>query len=347
MKKEKIMKVTIKISSLIGTVLLLAGLQSCKNDLPTTPEKHYPILFSCDDIVTRSANIATKEDLQEYGFHVWGAYLAGTPNADNHIESGNVFSFDGHVAHDRTYNRYGFTDITEYWWVADYFFAAMYPDPIKNPDNGIETTIKATANPDTEGLSLYGEIRYTDITKQVDLICAETAARSRNTNGTVGPVDQYGNQLPTSVSLRFNHMLSKINIQIKSEIALTVESVTLNNISKGGIKNTQQDWTPLGDDNINYTYICDPAIDINALTTKPVPVTGEGILVIPGSAPDFSITILTTEEEYTSELIPSTNWEQGRQYTYTATIKQKNIIFDEPEVAVWEKESVTGSVIIK
>ncbi|MBQ5680843.1 MAG: fimbrillin family protein, partial [Bacteroidaceae bacterium] len=65
------------------------------------------------------------------------------------------------------------------------------------------------------------------------------------------------------------------------------------------------------------------------------------------SAPDFSITILTTEEEYTSELIPSTNWEQGRQYTYTATIKQKNIIFDEPEVAVWDKESATGSVIIK
>ena len=236
MKKEKIMKVTIKISSLIGAVLLLAGLQSCKNDLPTTPEKHYPILFSCDDIVTRSANIATKEDLQEYGFHVWGAYLAGTPNADNHIESGNVFSFDGHVAHDRTYNRYGFTDITEYWWVADYFFAAMYPDPIKNPDNGIETTIKATANPDAEGLSLYGEIRYTDITKQVDLIYTEAEARSRNTNGTVGPVDQYGNQSSTSVPLRFNHMLSKINIQIKSEIALTVESVTLNNISKGACK---------------------------------------------------------------------------------------------------------------
>ena len=342
MKKDKIMKVTTKISSLFGAVLLLAGLQACKNDLPATPEKHYPILFSCDDIVTRSANVATKEDLQEYGFHVWGFYLAGTPNANNHIESGNVFSFDGHVKHNNSV--YGFTDITEYWWVADYVFAAMYPDPVKNPDNGINVTMEAT--PGAEGMPLYDELTYNDISKQVDLLYTESAARSRNTNGTVGPVNENGVPSSTSVPLTFSHMLSKINIQLKSEIALTVESVTLNNISKGGTISSGQYWTSLGE-YVDYTYTCNPVVDINALTTIPVPITGDGILVIPGQASGFSITIVTTEEEYTSEVIPNPAWQNGKQYTYTATIKQKNIIFDEPEVAVWDKESATGSVIIK
>lgn len=335
-----------KILSVVACALLTLGMTSCEKEMSGTDGHHYPILFTCDDIDTRALDISTELDLKTNGFHVWGFYRAGTPNDNNQIEGGNFFKFDGHVEHNE--GLYGFVNMTEYWWVADYYFAAMYPDPYLavNADNGISLTVDV--DPDTYELS--GELIYENITKQVDLIYTETAAASRNVGGVVGPVNNAGTLISTSVPLKFKHLLSKINIQIKSEIMTTIQSVTLNDISKGattsGAISSTLLWTPLGE-YIDYEYLCNGGNGIMlTLSDNATNVTDDGILVIPGEQQGFTITVTTDGKEYTSEVIEA-NWEMGHEYTYTATLKQQNIIFAEPEVAVWDRESATGSVIIK
>jgi hypothetical protein len=43
----------------------------------------------------------------------------------------------------------------------------------------------------------------------------------------------------------------------------------------------------------------------------------------------------------------SFDWEPGKKYTYTLTITQEYIKFNEPGVDIWDEENATGSVVIK
>ena len=78
-----------------------------------------------------------------------------------------------------------------------------------------------------------------------------------------------------------------------------------------------------------------------------VDVTGGGILVVPESATNKTLTI---EANKTYNLtLPAGTWESGKRYTYTLEIKQDDIVFvdDAPYVEEWDSENATGSVIIK
>jgi hypothetical protein len=78
-----------------------------------------------------------------------------------------------------------------------------------------------------------------------------------------------------------------------------------------------------------------------------VDVTNGGILVIPASANNKTLTI-QANKTYKLEF-PTGTWEPGKRYTYTLEIKQDDIIFvdDAPYVEEWDSENATGSVIIK
>jgi hypothetical protein len=82
-----------------------------------------------------------------------------------------------------------------------------------------------------------------------------------------------------------------------------------------------------------------------------VPVTGDGILVIPASAEGKILIIETqnggTTKSYSVEFPDDNEWKMGNKYTYTAEIKQDYIVFNEPDVDEWDSENATGSVIIK
>jgi hypothetical protein len=57
--------------------------------------------------------------------------------------------------------------------------------------------------------------------------------------------------------------------------------------------------------------------------------------------------IKTSDKTYELPLTAPTSWVAGNRYTYTLTIKQDNILFDEPTVEEWDEENAVGSVIIK
>lgn len=336
-----------KILSVVACALLTLGMTSCEKEMSGTDGHHYPILFTCDDIDTRAANIATNADLQREGFYVWCSYVTGTPDENGSIANANFFQFDGRVKYNN--GVYGFEDVTEYWWVGDYTFAAMYPEP--SVDNGISATFER----DIQTNRLFGEIVYSNIAVQEDLLYTEALATSRNVNGVVGPTNFGGS---TSVPLTFVHFLSKINVQVYSQIEARVQRVILHNISKGGTISTATNskWVSNGE-TTDYAFLCNPAVEVfisgpnkdeNGVPQQPATsLTGtDGILVIPGELEGFRITIETTEKEYLSGVIEA-NWEIGKEYTYTATLTPQNILFSTPKVAEWDHESATGSVIIK
>ena len=69
--------------------------------------------------------------------------------------------------------------------------------------------------------------------------------------------------------------------------------------------------------------------------------------MIPGSYDGVELTI-SANKKY-SVILPAISWEGGNKYTYTALIKQNDIVFvdNAPYVEEWDSENATGSVIIK
>lgn len=301
----------IKLCGLIAcAAMLVAGVVSCQqhDDIPQGVK--YPILFDSPD--TRA--VADLDDLKE-GFKVY-AYVQGNAGST---------SFAKDVVYNADNSVWAF-ESPEYWIPGvNYWFKAFYPSV---PSAG---TLKVDNDDENQDFT----IDDFDITKQEDIMVAEATASVPN--GATCPTDG------SVVDLNFKHLLANVTIKAKSQIdgvimqKIVIGSADTNSTYNGSV------WNPSG----NTT-----SIEYSQPTTLTkgaefVDVTNGGILVIPASANNKTLTI-QANKTYNLKF-PTGTWEPGKRYTYTLEIKQDDIIFvdDAPYVEEWDSENATGSVIIK
>lgn len=298
--------------------MLLTGV-ACNNEgVPDGPKGKYPILFRCSDDTRAVATVDSMKD-DENGFDVY-AYIKGSTGATDSFEK-NV-KWDG--------SAWSYTGL-EYWIPgATYWFKAVYPKGIANVDND-----NTTDEIPTQAVT----ITNFDITSQKDILVAETARAGLKAT----PEDQ----APTTgsvVSLQFKHLLANVTIKIKAEINVTINDVTLKFVPVKG-SYTNGIWSCPTQGNIEKTNLNKT---LNSSNNEFQDVTDGGFLVFPSSVDDAHLFIKTSNKSYDIKL-PATpsEWVAGNKYSYTLTIKQNDILFDEPTVEEWDEENATGSVVIK
>ena len=296
--------------------LALLALTACdKKPASVHDGKGYPILFGCTDTTRADVGAATIEDLRDNGFRVY-----------SFVDGVNDISFTKDVYWVEN-NKVWAYDNLEYWVPGcKYSFRAFYPNPKDN----------YTLNVDTSSVDLSYKIDNFDITSQQDLMQASATA-----NVAPGNVAPGGGSV---VDLDFQHLLANVTIKIKAEINVTIKDVTLKFVPvKGSYTNGIWSYTTQGNiekTNLNKT--------LNSSNKEFQDVTDGGFLVFPNNVGDARLFIDTSNKSYDIKL-PATPsaWIAGTKYTYTLTIKQNDILFDEPTVEEWDEENATGSVVIK
>ena len=308
-KKCYIMRIKMLVYVVWAFVLAL-GVQSCHQPDVLPEAVRYPILFGSSD----SRAVATKDDLKTEGFRVH-AYFKGEGAA----------TFNQIVTYQENQKIWALSN-TEYWIPGvTYWFKAFYPK---------ELTVDITIN---DGASQSYSIKDYDIRTQKDIMVASPYALTVPANGVA----------PTSgsvVNLAFQHLLANVTIKAKSEIGnVTVSDISLEDIAQTGNYSNGK-WESKQTVTVNKQYSGEALVK-NAEDF--VDVTGGGFLVIPEAIGGRQKMIIRTSHKNYDVVIPTITWEHGKKYTYTLTIKQENIEFNEPGVDIWDEENATGSVVIK
>lgn len=306
-----------KIFRIASFALLLAvGVACSTDDVPQEPLGTYPILFRCMDETRAVATVGSMQS-DTNGFDVYAFFTNNAINASQ--------SFNKTVKYDDASGKWLYSGL-EYWIPgATYYFKAVYPTTIDYAVDNSSTT---------QSLTITGY----DITKQYDILVAETSRDGLLVNA---------NGEPTSgsiVNLNFQHLLANVSVMVKSEINdVIVKSVSFENIANKGNLN-ENDWSSNEETTLTKSMEVPLVKDADF-----VDVTDGGFLVIPQQIDGKSqyINIETTHKIYNDIIIPKITWENGMKYTYTLTIKQDNIVFNDPSVEEWDEENATGSVIIK
>lgn len=303
-----------KIFRIASFALLLAVGVACSiDDVPQEPLGTYPILFRCMD-ETRA--VATVESMQNdaNGFDVYAFFTNNAINASQ--------SFNKTVKYDADQDLWLYSDI-EYWIPgAEYYFKAIYPTTI---DYAVDNS--TTSQP----LTITGY----DITKQEDIIVASAkasveAGASAPANGSVVP-------------LNFEHLLANVVVKIKAEVNVTINNVSLKYVPVNG-SYADGLWSYSSQGNIEKDGLNK---SLSSSSDEYHDVTDGGFLVFPYSVNGTKLYIKTSDKTYELPLTAPTSWVAGNRYTYTLTIKQNDILFDEPTVEEWDEENAVGSVIIK
>ena len=307
-----------KIFRIASFALLLAvGVACSTDDVPQEPLGTYPILFRCMD-ETRA--VATVESMQNdaNGFDVYAFFTAS--NDEKATFSKNVKYTNGSWTYQHN------NQALEYWIPgATYYFKAVYPTTI---DYAVDNS--TTAQP----LTINGY----DITNQYDILVAEAGPL------TVDPVVGAPAESGSVVSLQFKHLLANVVVKVKSEIPnVTVSNVSFEGVAQSG-KYKKNIWTAGQTVSFGKQYTGDPLVKD---AENYVDVTSGGILVIPEKINGSQKMYITTSHKVYDFILQPITWKSGMLYTYTLTIKQENIIFNEPTVEIWDEENATGSVIIK
>ena len=298
--------------------MLASSLQSCQTQVEIPDGAIYPILFGS----TETRGVADLDDLKSNGFKVY-AYFTGSigsasfANNVNYAEGLDVWSFE----------------TPEYWIPnTNYWFKAFYPTALSAGELSV--------NQDTPAQNFTIE-KFDVVNHQVDIMLAEATA-SVDKGATVPTKNEYVNG--SVVNLTFQHLLACIEVQMTSAISnVSITKITLEAADNIGNYDSATDtWTAndTGDISIEPT-------DCSLSSTDYKSVTNDGILVIPGSSLGKYFYIETNINKTFRVPIPERTWTKGNKYTYTADIKQNNIIFNEPNVDEWDSENATGSVIIK
>lgn len=283
--------------------------------MPDAPKGKYPILFRCSDETRAEATVESMKG-DGNGFDVY-AYIVGSTGATD--------SFDRNVKWDGS--AWSYTN-TEYWIPgATYWFKAVYPQGIATVDNDDNT--QAVTITDYE------------ISNQYDILVAET--------DRVGLKATPEDQAPTTgsvVSLQFQHLLANVTIKVLSELeTLEIERIELRNIASKGDYNGS--W--IANDS-KCTLGIDSDITLNKAEsdTDYTDITNGGFIVIPEQINGTQkLYIKTSFNEYEISLPTTPRWDSGQKYSYTLTINQEYIEFNEPKVDIWDEENATGSVVIK
>lgn len=304
----------IKLCGLIAcAAMLAAGVVSCQqhDDIPQGVK--YPILFDSPD--TRAT--ATIDDLKTNGFMVY-AFVDGNVGST---------SFAKKVTHSVVGGRDIWALETPEYWLpdTDYYFKAFYPSV---PSAG---TLAVNNGSSTQSFS----ITNFDITKQEDIMVASATASveagaSAPTNGSVVP-------------LNFQHLLANVVVKIKAEVNVTINNVSLKYVPVNG-SYADGLWSYSSQGNIEKVGLDKT---LSSSSNEYHDVTDGGFLVFPSSVSGTSLFIRTSDKTYELPLQAPHSWVAGNRYTYTLTIKQNDILFDEPTVEEWDEENAVGSVIIK
>lgn len=308
-KKCYIMRIKMLVYVVWAFVLAL-GVQSCHQPDVLPEAVRYPILFGSSD----SRAVATLDNLKTEGFRVH-AYFKGEGAA----------TFDQIVNYHEDQDIWALSN-PEYWIPGvTYWFKAFYPK-----DLAVDITIN-------DGKSQSYSINDYDIRTQKDIMVASPDAL------TV-PVDKVAPDSGSVVKLAFQHLLANVTIKAKSEIDnVTVSDIFLEDIAQTGNYSNGK-WESEQTVTINKQYSGEALVK-NAEDF--VDVTGGGFLVIPEAIGGRQKMIIRTSHKNYDVVIPTITWEPGKKYTYTLTIKQENIEFNEPGVDIWDEENATGSVVIK
>lgn len=299
--------------------MLASSLQSCQTQVEIPDGAVYPILFGS----TETRAVADLDDLKTNGFKVY-AYFEGNV--------GGSASFANNVKYAEGLDVWSF-ETPEYWIPnTKYWFKAFYPTEL--PAGSL------TVNQDSSAQNFT--IKNFDVVNhQVDIMLAEATA-SVDKGATVPTTNEYVNG--SVVNLTFQHLLACIEVQMKSAISnVSITKITLESADNSGNYDSATDtWTTNNTGDIVVTHT-----DCSLSSSEYKSVTNDGILVIPGSSSGKSFYIETNINKTYRVNIPEITWVKGNKYTYTAEIKQNNIIFNEPNVDEWDSENATGSVIIK
>lgn len=289
--------------------LSLLALTACSAEHEPTVGK-YPILFGYSD--TRA--VADLDDLQGNGFRVY-AFVDGVNDISftkdvYWVENDEVWAYDK----------------LEYWVPGcNYSFRAFYPNPEGN----------YTLNVDTTSADLSYTINNFDITSQQDLMQASATA-----NVAQGDAAPTGGSV---VSLQFKHLLANVVVKIKAEVNVTINNVSLKYVPVNG-SYADGSWSYSSQGNIEKDGLNK---SLSSSSDEYHDVTDGGFLVFPCDINETKLYIKTSDKTYELPLTAPTSWVAGNRYTYTLTIKQDNILFDEPTVEEWDEENATGSVVIK
>lgn len=230
--------------------------------------------------------------------------------------NGSEFKFNKNVIYKD--GVWGYTGDIEYWLPgATYWFKAVYPKGLGTIDNSSSAMNLTISN-------------YS-IADQTDILVA--TADELVVNSTIGAPDT-----GSVVNLTFQHLLANVVIKIKAEVNVTINEVTLKYVP---IKcnYTDNNWSPSAQGNMSQE-------DLNASLSPAADPAEFGFLAFPQSANGVKLFIRTSDKDYEIP-IPTITWNAGVKYTYTLTIKQNDILFDEPTVEEWDEESAVGSVVIK
>jgi hypothetical protein len=309
----------IKLCGLIAcAAMLAAGVVSCQKQEDTQQGVKYPILFGSSD--TRAT--ATIDSLKKNGFRVY-AYFMGSGSS----------TFVKDVTYKKDQNVWAYEGL-EYWIPGvSYWFKAFYPSV---PSAGTLTVANTDANQSFT-------ITNFDITKQEDIMVAETSRDGLHVNANGEP--ESGSSV---VDLNFQHLLANVTIKALSELAkpVKIERIEFRNVATKA--DYSVDWNAESYKSGNFGYDSDLTLNKATSDTDYTDITNGGILVIPEKINGTQkLYVKTSFKEYEIAFPTTYPWNAGQKYTYTLTIKQESIEFNEPKVEIWDDENATGSVVIK
>lgn len=291
-------------------ILAVVALASChQEDAPQGVK--YPILFGNTD--TRA--VADLDDLKDSGFKVY-AYVQGNAGST---------SFAKDVVYNTANSVWAF-ESPEYWIPGcEYSFKAFYP-PVSSAG-----TLNIVNTDEDQNFT----IKNFDITKQEDIMVASAtesveAGASAPANGSV-------------VKLTFQHLLACVVVKIKAEVNVTINNVSLKYVPVNG-SYADGLWSYSSQGNIEKDGLNE---SLSSSSNEYHDVTDGGFLVFPCGVNGTELYIKTSDKTYELPLTAPTSWVAGNRYSYTLTIKQNDILFDEPSVEEWDEENATGSVVIK
>lgn len=297
--------------------MLAVGVACNNDDVPQEPMGTYPILFRCMDETRATATVESMQN-DANGFDVYAFFTNNAIKASQSFNK-NVKYTNGSWTYQHN------NQVLEYWIPgATYYFKAVYPTTI---DYAVDNS--ATTQPLT--------ITEYNITSQDDILVAETSRDGLFVNA---------NGEPTSgsvVSLQFKHLLACVVVKIKAEVNVTINKLSLKYVQ---VKGTYEDgsWEYSSQGNIEKVGLNKT---LSSSSNEYHDVTDGGFLVFPSSVDGVKLYIDTSDKTYELPLKAPNSWVMGTKYTYTLTIKQNDIHFDEPTVEEWDEENAVGSVIIK
>lgn len=314
----------------ISLLALAAALIACnKVTVETNPDGNYRIAF--DEVTTKA--VITDENLAS--FKVWGETTAGAADVFD-----GVVVTKGYDTNANTIWTYPEAD-TKYWEEnTTYNFFAVAPTDVELEYD------------ETWGVPYEMPER---ILASADELQDVVVAKASRTTATI-------TEQPASVELGFEHILTKINLNLQKatenkDQTIRVTDVYVLGMQGKGIYQFDSGWSYAHE--ARYVAIEDANIElqdgvkhsIGAFLAIPQALSAEGVqqvyLLVDFIYSDGS----SSTSRYHVVPLPVDSvpeWQSGKEITYTAVISvDQSIRFETPNVASWGTSQSGGTIIIK